>query len=241
MTHAYADAALSRLSDIVCNQSVAFDAAVTLFSDAIMADRIIWAFGAGHSQIPVMELFARAGGLANVGPMLDGSVSMHQGARRASAFERAPGIAKLVWDRYRATAGDLMIIVSNSGINASAVEMAMLAQEAGLKVIAVTSVAQSSATEARHESGHKLMDLADVVLDNGAPYGDNLLETDGYAYGGFSSLSGLFLLQAVQAEAIARCLASGHAVPLFQNQNSGGRENPNAALFAKYESRVGHL
>ncbi|WP_236911772.1 SIS domain-containing protein [Clostridium sp. Cult1] len=61
--------------------------------------------------------------------------------------------------------GDIIVIVSNSGRNAVPVEMAMLAKEKGIYVIALTSLKHSQSVESRHESGKRLFELADLVID----------------------------------------------------------------------------
>ena len=74
---------------------------------------------------------------------------------------------------------DVFVVASQSGINGSVVELALLVKQRGHHLIAVTSVEHTARVAPRHPSGHRLADLADVVLDNGAPYGDALLPTDG--------------------------------------------------------------
>ena len=70
---------------------------------------------------------------------------------------------------------DIFIIISNSGRNAMPIEIAMLAKEKGLKVIAITSIEQSKKYPSRHSSRKKLYDLADIVIDNCVPSGDGML------------------------------------------------------------------
>ncbi|WP_159084372.1 sugar isomerase domain-containing protein [Dongshaea marina] len=240
MRSLFSQKALSRLEQLVTDQHESISQAAELFSRAIIEDKIIWAFGTGHSHMLPMELFARAGGLANIGAMLDESILNGSGARRSSDFERLPGTARVIWDRYQPGSGDLMLIASNSGLNAAPVEMAMLAREHGLKTIAITSVSQSSANQARHPSGKKLMALTDLILDNYAPDGDGLVELEGLQTGSFSSLAGIFLIQTLVVEAIALCQKKQHPVPLFQSQNQD-QPNQNQQLFEHYQQRVLHL
>ena len=67
------------------------------------------------------------------------------------------------------------MIASSSGVNSSVVEMAHVVTSAGHKLVAITSVQHRHRVAPRHESGKRLADLADVTLDNGAPFGDTLL------------------------------------------------------------------
>jgi uncharacterized phosphosugar-binding protein len=52
----------------------------------------------------------------------------------------------------------------------------------GLTVIALTALAYSSRLEAEHPSGKRLYEVADLALDNHAPYGDAMLEVEGLDY-----------------------------------------------------------
>ena len=53
-----------------------------------------------------------------------------------------------------------------------------LAQMAGGKVVglAVTSLEHTNAVTPKHPSGQRLSEIADVVIDNRAPYGDTTIE-----------------------------------------------------------------
>ena len=57
--------------------------------------------------------------------------------------------------------------------------MAEGARRRGLAVVGVVSRAHCEQAKPAHESGKKLIDVADVVLDNGAPVGDSLLTLEG--------------------------------------------------------------
>ena len=65
-----------------------------------------------------LELFARAGGIANVNAMLDSTVMTSEGARRSAEIERISGFAKVIWDQHKIEKNDIFFIISNSGRNA---------------------------------------------------------------------------------------------------------------------------
>jgi uncharacterized phosphosugar-binding protein len=54
--------------------------------------------------------------------------------------------------------------------------MALLAKEKGHDVIAVTSLEHTAQVQPKHPSGLRLSEIADVVIDNLAPYGDATLD-----------------------------------------------------------------
>ena len=125
----------------------------------IRDDGIIFAFGTGHSHMIPMEMFGRAGGLANVCAMLDESVLNGGGARRSSRMEKLPGLADVIWQSTPPGPKDMLFIVSNSGRNGAVVEMALKAKEEGIFSVAITSMEQSKANVSLHPSGQKLYQL----------------------------------------------------------------------------------
>lgn len=229
----------SQLDNIVSGQEEAIMRAAGWMAETLEKDRIIHTFGTGHSHMIGLELFVRAGGLANVNAMLDSIVMTAEGSRRSAEIERIPGLAKIIWDQHKIHPEDLMIIISNSGRNSMPIEMAMQAREFGLRVIAITSLEQSSRYPSRHFSGKKLMDLADLVLDNRVPSGDGILQIAGNQTGAASSISGMFLVNLVATEAMKIAAARGVRLPIYFSQNIDGFSNEE--LYARYEGRVKHL
>ncbi|SEA64290.1 sugar isomerase domain-containing protein [Pedobacter hartonius] len=208
-------------------------------SEVIIEDRIIHAFGSGHSHIIGMELFTRASGLANVNAILDDLVLATSGARRGGEIERISGLADILWEKYRISSSDIMIIISNSGRNAMPIEMAMRAKKEGLKVIAITSLTQSKSYPSRHSSGKKLYEIADLVIDNHVPSGDGLMEIEGKLIGPASSIAGMLLVNTITTEAIKIASAKGAALPIYHSQNIDGYSNEE--LYLKFEDRIKHL
>ncbi len=203
----------------------------------IRDDGIIFAFGTGHSHMIPMEMFGRAGGLANVSAMLDESDLNGGGARRSSRMEKLPGLADVIWQSTPPGPKDMLFIVSNSGRNAAIVEMALKAKEEGVFRVAITSMEQSKANVSLHPSGQKLYQLVDVVLDNGAPDGDALMHYGDDVTGPLSTLTGVILIQSLICETVRLCHERGIPVPLFRSQNTERTTN-NEALFDRYASRI---
>ena len=209
------------------------------FAQALIEDKLIHTFGTGHSHMIGLELFVRAGGLANVNAMLDSTVMTIEGARRSAEIERIPGLAKIVWDQHKINAGDIFIIISNSGRNAMPIEMAMLAKENGNKVIAITSMEQSNKYPSRHPNGKKLYEIADLVIDNYVPSGDGLMRIDGNLTGPPSSVSGIVIVNTIATEAMRMAANKGVKLPVYFSQNIDGYSNKE--LYSMYEQRIKHL
>ena len=60
-----------------------------MMADAIEADRLIHVYGGGgHTTLPVGEMFFRAGGLANINPMMETALSVFNQAEKYLQLER---------------------------------------------------------------------------------------------------------------------------------------------------------
>ena len=210
-----------------------------MLAEVIKNDGIIHTMGTGHSQMIGMELFGRAANPANVNAIMDDMVLMAGGARRSAEIEQLNGLAEVLWNKYEFRPSDVLIVVSNSGRNALPLEMAMKAKKEGIKTIAITSLEQSKKYASRHESGKKLFEIADLVIDNCVPSGDGIIEANKLMIGPASSVLGMIIVNIISTEAIKKCHEQGIEVSVFQSQNID--EADNDALYKKYEPRVKHL
>ena len=75
----YHQASIALLDQIVEANKKVLPKAIALMANTIIEDRIIHTFGTGHSHIIGLELFVRAGGLANVNAFLDSIVMTSEG------------------------------------------------------------------------------------------------------------------------------------------------------------------
>lgn len=227
----------ARLSDpaMVGQLAPAVEAVVA----AVRADRLVYVFGTGHSHLLALELHYRAGGPAFVVPILEESLMLHRGAIASTARERESGAAAAAFAPYPVGPGDVVIVISNSGVNAAPLEAAEIARARGARVIALTSRAYS---EAAARGGASLAARADIVIDNGLPAGDALVPLPGTALraGAGSTAVGAAILQALFAEAASRLAAAG-APPIFLSANMPGAAENNRELIARYGPRNPHL
>ncbi|MGH3365810.1 MAG: sugar isomerase domain-containing protein [Nocardioidaceae bacterium] len=217
--------------------------AAEVIVSCLQAGGVVQAFGSGHSEALAMEIAGRAGGLVPTNRIALRDLVTLGGDPPSvladSKLERDPAVAARLYELTSPSAADVFVIASNSGINGSTVELARLAKSNGHRVLAFTSYDHSSRTDSRHPSGAKLMDLADVVLDNGAPYGDAVLDLPG---GGkacaVSSITAALLAQMLQAEVIRRLLEAGVTPPVYLSTNTPGADEHNAALENQYAGRI---
>lgn len=210
-----------------------------LFVEKIKQDKVIHIFGTGHSHMIAIEMFVRAGGLANINAMLDATITTSAGARKGSYMEKLSGLAEIIWNGYNIDKDDIMIIISNSGRNSVPVEMALKAKEEGLTLIAITSMNHTKNCESRHPSGKRLFEIADIVLDNCVPVGDSLMDYDGVKSGPGSTISGSLIVDSIVAQTLTLLNKERIQLPIFTSQNVNGFNNDN--LYDKYENRIKHM
>jgi uncharacterized phosphosugar-binding protein len=210
--------------------------AAKLTADAFVEGNKIFVTGSGHSHTFSEELYGRAGGLAFFVPMLTSELTLVEHPTKSTFVERLPGYAAILFELYGCKKDDVILIASNSGRNAYPVEMALCAKEAGLKVIAVTNVKHSMATASRHPSGKRLLELADVVIDNCGDLGDAAFHLDGVeaAVGPTSSIANSVIALLYTVE-IARLLqARGVEAPVFVSANVDGGFEKNEKYMRQY-------
>lgn len=216
--------------------------AADLIVEALRADGVIHAFGTGHSEALAMEIAGRAGGLVPTNRIALRDVVLRGGEPAdvlGPYLEREPAVAHRLYDLTPVNPADIFVLASNSGVNGTIVEFGKLVKERGHRLIVITSAEHSGRMDSRHPSGRKLADFADVVLDNGAPYGDATLPLPGGgAVGAVSSITAALLAQQMVVEVVGRLVAAGETPPVYLSANIRGGDAHNQALEARYAGRI---
>ena len=215
-----------------------------LIADAIMAGQGIFSFGASHSFIMTAELVYRSGGLMLVNPIQPYGMNLAvRPMTLTSQLERLPDLGRVLLDHSPVRKGDVLLLTSTSGRNAIVIDMALAAIEKGLHVVALTSSDYTSKVTSRHPSGKKLSDLAEIVLDNGAPYGDAVGEIDGFPQrvGPVSTVGGCACMNAVIAETVQLLVNAGYEPPVFMSANLDGGDDFNARKLKENASRIFYM
>ena len=157
-----------------------------------------------------------------------------------SALERDESVVDELFALSPLDAADVFLIASNSGVNGSIVGVALRAKAEGHPVIAVTSLEHTNAVTPKHPSGQRLSEVADVVIDNRAPYGDTThRRRRGIGVGAVSSLTAAYIAQLHHH----RRRASGSprsATPrrIYLSANIPGGDEHNHALEDRYGDRI---
>ena len=203
-------------------------------ADVICRDGLIYTFGCGHSHLPCLDTFYRAGGLACVSPILDEDLMLHDGAAKSSRMEKMPGIAAEAFRRHHVTPNDLIVVISASGKNAAPVEMCECAKKAGVKLVTISSSAYI-------DHGAKLLSLGDIAVDCKVPYGDAVIDVGEAKMGGLSTYASLFILNSILIDGAKKALAKGTVPPVYRSGNVEGGTAKNVALEERYFGRIKRL
>jgi uncharacterized phosphosugar-binding protein len=168
------------------------------------------------------------------------------GLRQSLHLEKTLGYAEQILRNFAFGPHDVMIVISTSGIREVIIEMAEGARQRGLAVIGVVSRAHCEQSRPAHPSGKKLIDVADVILDNGAPVGDSLLTLEGSQNktGPFSTIGGAMLMNLLRCEVAQRLVDQGmEPVFLPSHQFVGSRtvEEQLEYFYTQYAGRVAPL
>jgi uncharacterized phosphosugar-binding protein len=240
---AYADAVRPMIDKVLGSARDGVAAAADLIAASLRDDGVLQAFGAGHSEAFAMELAGRAGGLVPTNRLAIRDLVLYGGeppeVLEDPKLERDSALAHRIYGLAAPAPRDVFVVASQSGINGLVVELAALVKERGHHLIAVTSVEHTARVASRHPSGQRLADIADVVLDNGAPYGDALLPLEGGgAVCAVSSVTSTLLAQVLTAEVVRRFHAVGEVAPIYLSANVPGGDEHNQALESRYAGRI---
>ena len=233
------------LDRIVEEDGKELEMAASILADAIEGDGRIFAWGSTHSSTTMQDIYVRAGGLMVINAIfIPGLEALQTGPFGiTSKIERLQGYAEIILDYTPIRKGDILIVVSVSGRNAVPIEMAKVAHERGIKVIAVTGYEYSASVTPRHPDGKNMYAYADVVLDNKTKAGDAILSKEGTS-AKFCPVSGITttaVLECLIAETIDKLVSRGLTPPILIAQNVDGGEESNNEMFKKYRDKIFYL
>jgi len=181
----YLNQAQAILERIRLTQMEAIERAAEVCAQSIAGDGLVHLFGTGHSRVFVEEMFPRHGSFPGFHPIVELSLTYHNlvvgsnGQRQAMFLEHVEGFGQVILRNFVFAPPDCFLIFSNSGINEVVIDVALEAKRKGMPVLAVVSVEHCTASIALHSSGNKLIDIADIVIDNCTPGGDALVKVEG--------------------------------------------------------------
>jgi uncharacterized phosphosugar-binding protein len=209
--------AAETIEKVRATQLAACERAADVFATAIAADGLVHVFGSGHSRMNVEEMFPRIGSFPGFHPIAELAITNHAGVvgpnglRQAMFLEKVEGFGRVIVSQFKIHPGDAFLIFSSTGINGVVIEVALYARKMGLPVVAVTSLDHGRSTASRHPSGRKLMEVADIVIDNCTPAGDAVIDIPGLPFrvGPSSSIGAIAVVDTIKVLTAEKLVALG--------------------------------
>ncbi len=244
----YLDKTLAVIQRVNNEQQSNIEAAGKLMADAVEADKLINVYGGGgHTTLVMGEMFFRAGGLANINPIMETGLSVFNQALKYLSLERCVNYGAHIMRYYNLQKDDLLIIFHNIGINPATIDAAMEAKKNGVQIIAVSSSYWQTEMPAdhfiRHPSGKNLFDFADVCIDDYNPVGDCAVTVPGFdtPIAPNSNMVDFYIAHRLEIECIRQCVARGITPPVWRSANAPGGDEANQKYVEKYMPRVKSL
>jgi uncharacterized phosphosugar-binding protein len=213
---AYLEGLGALLERLRTEQDGGIERAAELMASSIRGGGLVHIFGSGHSMLPALEIFPRYGSFVGLHPIVDPRLLWFNvlgsfGVPEMLFLQNTEGYADVLLDGQHLRAGDVLLVFSHGGTSAVVVDAARYARDAGLTVVAISS-SETAAASARHSSGKKLADLADLIIDTHAPRGEALVDVDGLVepVGAVTTVLAMAAGLAVVARTAQRLAESGY-------------------------------
>ena len=224
-------------------QAAPIDAAADLVIHALRNKGVVFCAEIGHGTQG--DFLNRAGGLAAVQPFTfsisvgDSVPDCLAGRPQPEAVDRELESIRLAVRSSQMRAGDVLLVGSVSGRNVRPIELTLAAKSIGARVIAFTSLVYTAEVQSLHPSGKRLCEVADVVIDNGAPFGDAAVSVPGVdidvlPVSGVAMNIGGWLIWERVVEIMA---AQGDPPTVFMSVNRPGGMDYYQAARARYQER----
>lgn len=224
--------------------------AAAMIAEAVIQSKTVFLYDRGH--LLGGELLCRAGGAAFIRRLDYGlpdpaqrSVNTGSREKRLVAFtgaekETAVNAFEDVYTDYLMKVndlgrGDVLIINSVSGKGHAATSLANAAKRHGVSLIILSSMVAAGSIKP-DGGGKRLIDYADVMIDNHAPFGDAMFDVPGVdeKVCPASGISAAMIGWAIVAEAVEIIVANGVSPTIYRSNNIPGGPEQNAAAFARY-------
>ena len=235
----YAKIISSILKKIVNEEKNKINKSAKLIKNSYNKGGQLYIFGTGHSGLIAEDAFHRAGGFAAACPIRDDNINFSKGATKATSLERTPLIAKKALAKYKITKKDILLIISNSGVNHAPVEAALIAKKKKIKTIAITSYNYSKQAPLSMLK-KRLYEVVNIYIDNKIPAGDALIKVNNVNVGPASTITGSFILNSILVE-VADMLKKEKILPFYISSNMPKANENNDKLINKYKKTNPHL
>lgn len=236
--------AIAALQELKATQTDVIQRAAALCADRIARGGLVFLFGNGHSRMMSEEMTPRQGCFVGFVALVETALSNHaaivgaNGLRAPLYLENYEGYADQILNGFHFGPNDAFIVISTSGIRPVIVETAMGVQRRGLPVIAIVSKAHCEQAQAAHSSGKKLIDCADLIVDNQCPPGDCVVELEGLEWrtGPLSTITGAMIINMIRCGTAERLLKRGIKPVVLPSHQFVGNTSAAAQLDEFYEA-----
>jgi uncharacterized phosphosugar-binding protein len=236
--------ALGRLEEMRAAEIENIERAAALCAERIAQGGLVFLFGNGHSRMMCEEMTPRQGCFPGFVALVELALSNHadivgaNGLRAPLHLEKYEGYAEEILKSYRFGPHDAFIVISTSGIRPVIVEMAAGARRRGMPVIAIVSRTHCENSTPGTSNGRKLIDEADIVIDNHCPPGDCILELEGLDWrtGPVSTVTGAMIINMLRCATAEKLLARGFKPELLPSHQMPGNASAAEQLERFYEA-----
>lgn len=240
----YFERTISLLEKLRENELDNIRKAAAICADSIANQGLVFLFGNGHSRMMCEEMTPRQGCFVGFVALVELALSNHasivgaNGLRAPLHLEKFEGYSEEILKGFGFGPHDAFLVISTSGIRPVIVEMAAGAKQRGMPVIAITSRQHCENSVPAHSSGKKLIDYADVVIDNQCPPGDCVVELEGLEWrtGPSSTVTGGMIINMLRCEVAELLLARGVKPVLLPSHQFVGNTSAAEQLERFYEA-----
>ncbi|MGC9318368.1 MAG: sugar isomerase domain-containing protein [Armatimonadota bacterium] len=239
----YAEAVRDLTRRIEDTQMERIDEAARAISEALVGGGAFWVYNIGHGG--ERELTHRAGGLLatkifSFGFNVSSPIAeCRRGRPRPEPVEPDLAQVRLAVRASEMRSGDVLMVASVSGRTRRTVELARAASETGVTVIGLTSLEYTEQIESDHPSGKRLCDVANIVIDNCAPFGDACLQAQAYEHRvlPISGVAHIVIGWMICGQVIDRMTQMGSPPHVYMSVNRPGGREYNEQAEREYNQR----
>jgi len=240
----YFDRTLALLNQVRQDELDNIERAAETCASSIAQGGLVFLFGNGHSRMMCEEMTPRQGCFTGFVALVELALSNHasivgtNGLRAPLHLEKYEGYSEEILKGFHFGPHDAFIVISTSGIRPVIVEMAQGAKRRGLPVIGITSRRHCEQSPPAHSSGRKLVDVADIIIDNHCPPGDCIIELEGLEWrtGPTSTVTGGMIINMLRCATAERLLARGFKPTLLPSHQFVGNTSAAEQLERFYEA-----
>jgi uncharacterized phosphosugar-binding protein len=241
--HSYLDGADAILKRVRETQAEVILEVAGLCAETILRRGLVHLFGVGHSRMAVEEVFPRYGSFPGFHPIVELSMTYHNqvvganGQRQAMWIERQEGLGEVILNNFVFRSYDVMMVFSTSGVGGVVVDVALGAKARGMKVVAVVAAEYSRLLSSGHSSGKRLIDIADLVIDNCAVPGDAMITVPGVdvRVGPGSTIGNAAVVNALKVVVAAKLAEAGEPPLVLASAFEMGAEASKRRFEASYD------